>query len=137
SSRRPGAQTCRRSRRTRPGQAQRASNATSRSERKLRAASRRRAKTIGWASEGHRTREYRGMPLARPALETRLRGGAPLILDGATGTELERRGVATFLPLWSARALDSDPELVRQIHADYVACGVDAITANTFRTQRR
>jgi len=77
------------------------------------------------------------MPLARPALQTRLHAGAPLILDGATGTELERRGVATRLPLWSARALDSDPELVQEIHADYVACGVDAVTANTFRTQRR
>jgi S-methylmethionine-dependent homocysteine/selenocysteine methylase len=77
------------------------------------------------------------MPLSRPALDRRLRAGPPLVLDGATGTELERRGVATRLPLWSAGALDSDPDLVRQIHADYVACGVDAITANTFRTQRR
>jgi S-methylmethionine-dependent homocysteine/selenocysteine methylase len=77
------------------------------------------------------------MSLARPALEARLRAGAPLILDGATGTELERRGVATRLPLWSAAALDSDPELVHRIHADYVACGVDVVTANTFRTQRR
>jgi hypothetical protein len=77
------------------------------------------------------------MALARSDLETRLRAGAPLVLDGATGTELERRGVATRLPLWSAGALDSDPELVRQIHADYVASGVDAVTANTFRTQRR
>jgi len=77
------------------------------------------------------------MSLSRPALEARLRAGAPLILDGATGTELERRGVATRLPLWSAGALDSHPELVQQIHADYVACGVDVVTANTFRTQRR
>ena len=77
------------------------------------------------------------MPLPKPALEARLRAGPPLILDGATGTEIERRGVATHLPLWSAAALDSHPELVQQIHADYVACGVDAVTANTFRTQRR
>jgi S-methylmethionine-dependent homocysteine/selenocysteine methylase len=77
------------------------------------------------------------MSLSRAALGARLRAGAPLILDGATGTELERRGVATRLPLWSAAALDSDPELVHRIHADYVACGVDAVTANTFRTQRR
>ncbi len=77
------------------------------------------------------------MSLSRPALESRLRASAPLILDGATGTELERRGIATRLPLWSAAALDSDPELVHQIHADYVACGVDVLTANTFRTQRR
>lgn len=77
------------------------------------------------------------MALGRPALERRLRSSEPLILDGATGTELERRGFATRLPLWSAQAIDSDPELVRQIHADYVASGVDAVTANTFRTQRR
>jgi enediyne biosynthesis protein CalE2 len=77
------------------------------------------------------------MPISRTALEARLRAGPPLILDGATGTELERRGVETRLPLWSAAALDTHPEIVRQIHADYVACGVDAVTANTFRTQRR
>ena len=65
------------------------------------------------------------MALSRPALEARLRAGPPLILDGATGTELERRGVATRLPLWSAGALDSHPDLVREIHADYVAAGVE------------
>jgi S-methylmethionine-dependent homocysteine/selenocysteine methylase len=77
------------------------------------------------------------MPLARSELAKRLRGPAPLVLDGATGTELERRGVATRLPLWSAAALDTHPEVVAAIHADYVAAGVDVVTANTFRTQRR
>ncbi|MDJ0851195.1 MAG: homocysteine S-methyltransferase family protein [Myxococcota bacterium] len=67
----------------------------------------------------------------------RLREGPPLLLDGATGTELERRGARCELPLWSARALLDDPELVRRIHADYVASGAELITANTFRTQRR
>jgi S-methylmethionine-dependent homocysteine/selenocysteine methylase len=77
------------------------------------------------------------MPLSRSELADRLRSAEPLLLDGATGTELERRGVATRLPLWSAAALDSHPETIVQIHADYVAAGVDAVTANTFRTQRR
>jgi homocysteine S-methyltransferase len=77
------------------------------------------------------------MPLARSELARRLRGPAPLVLDGATGTELERRGVATRLPLWSAAALDTHPEVVAAIHADYVAAGADVLTANTFRTQRR
>jgi S-methylmethionine-dependent homocysteine/selenocysteine methylase len=68
-------------------------------------------------------------------------GGAPLlresarVLDGATGTELERRGVACALPLWSAHALLHAPEIVRAIHRDYAAAGADALTANTFRTQ--
>ena len=86
---------------------------------------------------GHRTREYRQMPLSRSELADRLRSTSPLLLDGATGTELERRGVATRLPLWSAAALDSHPDTIVRIHTDYVAAGVDALTANTFRTQRR
>ena len=73
----------------------------------------------------------------RGALEARIRSGALLVLDGATGTELERRGVRTTLPLWSAPALLEQPDVVEQIHADYAAAGADVITANTFRTQRR
>src|SRR4029450_8975657 len=79
------------------------------------------------ASEVHRTREYSPTPFSRLALEDRLRAGDPLVLDGATGTELERRGVATRLPLWSAAPLDSDPELGYRIHAAHVARGVGGL----------
>jgi S-methylmethionine-dependent homocysteine/selenocysteine methylase len=67
----------------------------------------------------------------------RLRAGPALLLDGATGTELERRGAKSALPLWSAHALLHDPALVGRIHADYVEAGAELLTANTFRTQRR
>ena len=67
----------------------------------------------------------------------RLTQNRPLLLDGATGTELNRRGVNTDLPLWSARALLAAPEVLRQIHADYARAGAEIITANTFRTHRR
>lgn len=60
-----------------------------------------------------------------------------LILDGAMGTELQRREVDTGLPLWSANALMVHPEVVRQIHMDYIEAGADIITTNTFRTTRR
>jgi S-methylmethionine-dependent homocysteine/selenocysteine methylase len=60
-----------------------------------------------------------------------------LVLDGAMGTELHRRGVDTGLPLWSARALMTQPEIVLQIHRDYAAAGADILTANTFRTTPR
>jgi methionine synthase I (cobalamin-dependent) len=62
-----------------------------------------------------------------------------LILDGATGTELYRRGVDTGLPLWSANALltDRDSRILQQIHEDYLRAGADIITTNTFRTHRR
>jgi S-methylmethionine-dependent homocysteine/selenocysteine methylase len=64
-------------------------------------------------------------------------GCSPLILDGATGTELERHGVPSALPLWSARALLEAPDVLETIHRSYVAAGAEALTANTFRTQRR
>ncbi len=72
-----------------------------------------------------------------PDLLERLAEGPALRLDGATGTELERRGSVAALPLWSANALLDDPDLVGRIHADYVAAGAELLTANTFRTQRR
>ena len=52
------------------------------------------------------------------------------------GTELSRRGSDTTLPLWSARALLNEPELVLQIHQDYINAGADIITTNTFRTSQ-
>lgn len=60
-----------------------------------------------------------------------------IVLDGAMGTELARRGVDTGLPLWSANALLDKPDIVRQIHEDYLAAGAQVITADTFRTNVR
>ena len=62
-----------------------------------------------------------------------------LLLDGATGTELNRRGVDTGLPLWSANAMTTNAGLsvLRQVHLDYLNAGADVITTNTFRTNRR
>lgn len=62
-----------------------------------------------------------------------------LILDGATGTELNRRGVDTGLPLWSANALmnERDTKILQDIHEDYLRAGADIITTNTFRTHYR
>jgi S-methylmethionine-dependent homocysteine/selenocysteine methylase len=60
-----------------------------------------------------------------------------IILDGAMGTELTRRAVDTTLPLWSAIALDSAPNVVEQIHLDYLNAGARVITTNTFRTNVR
>ena len=70
-------------------------------------------------------------------LRERLRSGRPILLDAAMGTELERRGVPSQLPLWSARALVEAPEAVLAIHAEETAAGAEALTANTFRTHAR
>jgi S-methylmethionine-dependent homocysteine/selenocysteine methylase len=60
-----------------------------------------------------------------------------VLLDGATGTELERRGIDIALPLWSTRALLDAPETLADVHRDYLRAGADAVTAATFRTHRR
>lgn len=52
------------------------------------------------------------------------------------GTEITRRGGDTSLPLWSARSLIDNPDLVVQIHRDYISAGADIITTNTFRTSQ-
>ena len=67
----------------------------------------------------------------------RLRSGPPILLDSAMGTELQRRDADTTLPLWSARALLQDPELVWTIHGDEAGSGAEILTANTFRTHAR
>jgi S-methylmethionine-dependent homocysteine/selenocysteine methylase len=82
--------------------------------------------------------EYNGArSTPRPSLADALRAERPLLLDGALGTELERRGVRAELPLWSSWALLEAPGVVREIHADYLRAGVDALTAATFRTHAR
>jgi len=62
-----------------------------------------------------------------------------IVLDGATGTELGRRGVDTRGLLFSAAALLSEAGLsaLRAVHAEYARAGAQVITANTFRTNPR
>src|SRR5690606_13183002 len=67
----------------------------------------------------------------------RLAEPRPILLDGATGTELEHRGIDTGTPIWSALALLESPKLVEQVHRDYLEAGAEVIITNTFRTHRR
>ena len=60
-----------------------------------------------------------------------------VLLDGATGTELERRGARMSAPLWSAHALLDDPALVQRIHLDYLEAGAQVLTTDSFRTHAR
>lgn len=63
-----------------------------------------------------------------------LRSQPVLILDGAQGTELERRGIdLTGLKLWSAQMLLDDPAVVRDIHLAYLRAGADVITTFTYQ----
>lgn len=66
----------------------------------------------------------------------RLGAGEVVVLDGATGTELQRRGVPMDAAAWCGpAALEHQAELTR-IHADYIAAGAEVITANTFASSR-
>lgn len=70
-------------------------------------------------------------------LRDRLRAGKLVVMDGGMGSELEHRGLPTTLPLWSAEALLTHPEVVRQISSDFLAAGAELIITDTFRTTRR
>ncbi len=54
------------------------------------------------------------------------------LLDGGMGRELRRRGVEISDTIWSASALIEAPDVVRQVHADYIAAGADVITTNSY-----
>lgn len=70
------------------------------------------------------------------ALQQWLERGEVVILDGATGTELERRGVQMDTVVWDAAALLTHPDMVREVHEDFIRAGADVIITNTFATAR-
>ena len=80
------------------------------------------------------------MTLARSCgpewLDSRLSGGAPVMLDGAMGTELQARGVPMHSMVWSAAALMTHPDAVCAAHADYIRAGAEVIITNTFAAGR-
>jgi homocysteine S-methyltransferase len=56
-----------------------------------------------------------------------------IILDGALATELERRGADLKDPLWSAKCLIEQPDLIRAVHLDYFKAGADVATTATYQ----
>jgi homocysteine S-methyltransferase len=56
-----------------------------------------------------------------------------LILDGALATELERRGADLVDPLWSAKYLIEQPDMIRAVHLDYFKAGADVATTATYQ----
>jgi homocysteine S-methyltransferase len=65
-------------------------------------------------------------------IRERLARGETILLDGGVGTEVLRRGV-----YWRCHGIERQPDVVRQIHADYLAAGADVIKTNTFQLNRR
>lgn len=64
----------------------------------------------------------------------KLASGETIILDGGTGTDIQRRGVPMNSATWCAEANLSHSDVVRDVHAEYISAGADIIIANTFAT---
>lgn len=60
-----------------------------------------------------------------------------LVLDGGLATELEARGADLRDPLWSARVLVEQPDLIRAVHLDYLRAGADVITTASYQASHR
>lgn len=56
-----------------------------------------------------------------------------IVLDGALATELERRGANLLDPLWSAKYLIEQPDIIRAVHFDYFRAGADVATTATYQ----
>ena len=65
-------------------------------------------------------------------IKEKLERGGTVLLDGGVGTEVLRRGV-----YWRCHGIEQHPEVVLQIHEDYIAAGAEAIRTNTFQLNRR
>ena len=57
----------------------------------------------------------------------------PLVLDGGLGTRLEERGADVSSQLWSARVLADRPELVLDVHREYLAAGADVVIGASYQ----
>ena len=66
-----------------------------------------------------------------PIFEPFLQGGKTLILDGGLATELENRGLDLDDPLWSGKILLENPDVIRDVHLDYLYAGADCIITAT------
>ena len=62
-----------------------------------------------------------------------LEGDGVVILDGALATELERHGADLRDPLWSAKILLENPDLIRQVHLDYFTAGANVATTASYQ----
>jgi len=64
-------------------------------------------------------------------LET-VESGRVVVIDGGTGTELERRGAPMNSRAWSAEAVLTSPDILLDVHRDFIMAGAQMIIANTF-----
>ena len=55
-----------------------------------------------------------------------------ILLDGGMGQELMKRSKSAPHPLWSAQVLRKEPELVKNLHIDFIEAGSRVISLNSY-----
>ena len=65
----------------------------------------------------------------------KFKSNSKIFLDGGNGSEIANLG-GEMTPAFSALATITAPEIVRQVHENFMDAGCDLITANTFSTTR-
>jgi S-methylmethionine-dependent homocysteine/selenocysteine methylase len=65
-------------------------------------------------------------------INEKLSSGRLILLDGGIGTEVMRRGVR-----WRQHGIEDAPDVIRDIHVDYLDAGVDVLTTHTFNLTKR
>ena len=69
-------------------------------------------------------------------LDNKLSNKEVIVLDGATGSEIARLGAEMNSSAWCGVANKTHPDIVREVHEEYIRAGADVVTANTFSTSR-
>ncbi len=55
------------------------------------------------------------------------------MLDGGLATAMESRGADLDDDLWSAKMLIDAPEMIRQVHANFLKAGADIIATASYQ----
>jgi homocysteine S-methyltransferase len=55
------------------------------------------------------------------------------ILDGALGTQIQKNGHDVNDSLWSAKFLDEDSTVIKEVHSQYLCAGADCIITSSYQ----
>ncbi|MEK6481075.1 homocysteine S-methyltransferase family protein [Catalinimonas sp. 4WD22] len=55
-----------------------------------------------------------------------------VLLDGGLGQEIFKKAGQPAHPLWSARVMMDNPEIVKKVHQDFITAGSQVITVNSY-----
>lgn len=69
-------------------------------------------------------------------LRTFLRTGQVCVIDGANGTEIQRRGGKPAETFSSGTAAMTRPDLCQEVHLSYLNCGADILIIHSYSTNR-